>query len=116
MKIIFVDEVKTIHPPTVYFEHEYLIHHILYPSFSRLHAICLTIERDPEDLDNLEELRHLTFQESKGTREVKDIIIEVVSSSYTKPLKLWKVNIGIDDNPNLESIGDYCDEKTMTEI
>jgi hypothetical protein len=48
--------------------------------------------------------------------EVKDTIPNDVSSSYSKPLKLWKVNIGIDKHPNLASIRDYWNEQTMTEI
>jgi hypothetical protein len=48
-------------------------------------VIFLTVERDPEELEDLEEIMHPTFQESEGTREVKDTISEVVSSSYTKP-------------------------------
>jgi hypothetical protein len=83
---------------------------------ARLPVVCLTVDRNPEDLDDLEELRHLTFQESEGTREVKDTIPNDVSSSYTKPLKLWKVNIGTDEHPKLASIGDYWDEQTVTKI
>jgi hypothetical protein len=97
-------------------EHEYLLHHSLYPSSARLPVVCLTVDKDPEDPDDLEELRHLTFQESEGTREVKDTISKDVSSSYTKPLKLQKVNIGTDEHPKLASIGDYWDEQTMTKI
>jgi hypothetical protein len=48
--------------------------------------------------------------------EVKDTIPNDVSSSYSKPLKLWKVNIGIDKHPNLASIRDYWNQRTMKEI
>jgi hypothetical protein len=48
------------------------------------------------------------------TRDVKDIIFDDVSNCYFKPMKLDKVNIGIGDNPKMESIGDYWDEETMT--
>jgi len=64
----------------------------------------------------LEELRHLTFQESTGTREVQNTISSDISRLYTQPLRLRKVNIWSEDNPNMVSIGDYWDEKTMTEI
>jgi hypothetical protein len=60
-KILFDDEIKYIHPPTVFPEHEYLLHHILYPSLARLPAVFLNVDRNPEDLDDLEELRHPTF-------------------------------------------------------
>jgi hypothetical protein len=79
-------------------------------------VVCLTIDKDPKDPDDPEEQRHLTFQESEGTREVKYTISDDVSSSYTKPLKLWKFNIETYEHPKLASIGDYWDEKTMTEI
>jgi CTP:phosphocholine cytidylyltransferase-like protein len=64
----------------------------------------------------LEDLRHLTFQESTGTREVKDTISGDTNTLYTQPLKLKKVNIGSEENPKMASIGDYWDEKTMTKI
>jgi hypothetical protein len=115
-KIHFIDEVNPIHPPIVCPKHEYLIHHSLYPYLARLPAVGLTVERDPEDLDDVEELRNLTFQESEGSRGVEDTIPNDVLSSYTKPLKLWKVIIGTDEHPKLASIGDYWDEQTMTEI
>jgi hypothetical protein len=41
-----------------------------------------------EDPDDLEELRHMTFQESEGSRGVKDTIPNDFHISYTKPLKL----------------------------
>jgi hypothetical protein len=48
----------------------------------------------------------MTFQEFEGTREVNDTIPNDVSSSYTKPLKLQKFNIGIDEHPkcNIPSV------------
>jgi hypothetical protein len=77
---------------------------------------CSKVDKDPEDSEDLEELRHLTFKESPGTRIVKDTISNDVSKSYTKPLRLWKVNIGSEENPNMASIRDYYDEKTMAHI
>jgi hypothetical protein len=115
-KILFADEVKPIHPPIVCPKHEYLLHHSLYPFFAWLPMLCLTVERDPKDPDDLEELRHLAFQESEGSRGVKDTILNDVQSFYTKPLKLRKVNIGTDEHPKLTSIGDYWDEQTVIEI
>jgi hypothetical protein len=77
---------------------------------------CSKVDKDLGDPDDLEELRHLTFKESEGTRDVKDTISDGVSSSYTKPLKLQKVNIGTEEHPKMTSIGDYWDEQTVTEI
>jgi hypothetical protein len=74
---------------------------------------CSKVNTDPEDPEDLEDLRHLTFKESEGTRVVKDTISDDVSSSYTKPLKLWKINIGSEEHPKMASIGDYWDEQTM---
>jgi hypothetical protein len=77
---------------------------------------CSKVDKDPEDPEDLEELRHLTFKESTGTREVKDTLSGDTNSSYTQPLKLWKVNIESEEHPKMASIGDYWDEQTMTEI
>jgi hypothetical protein len=115
-KMLFTDEYKPKYPPTVCSEHEHLLHYSFYPSPTRVPMACSKVDKDPEDSEDLEELRHLTFKESTGTRIVKDHISDDVSSSYTKPMKLWKVNIGSEEHPKMASIGDYWDEKTMTEI
>lgn len=60
-KILFVDEVNPIHPPVVFLEHKYLLHHSLYPSPSRLPMVCFILYRNQKDIDDLEELRHLKF-------------------------------------------------------
>jgi hypothetical protein len=77
---------------------------------------CIKVDKDPEGTKDLEELIHLTFQESTGIREVYDTISSDTSISYTQPLSLYKVNIWSEEHPKMESIGDYWDEKTMTEI
>jgi hypothetical protein len=79
----------------------HLLHHNIYPSPTLLPLVYLTVDRNLEDLIDIEELRHMMFQVSKGTREVKDIIQDDFSSSYTKPLQLWEVNIGINEHPKL---------------
>jgi len=68
---------------------------------------CSKVDKDPEDSEDLEELIHLTFKESSGTSIVKDTISNDVSNSYTKPLRLWKVNIGSEEHPKIKSIGYY---------
>jgi hypothetical protein len=38
------------------------------------------------------------------------------SEAFSAPIKVNKVNIGTNDNPKMESIGDYWDEKTLERI
>jgi hypothetical protein len=59
----------------------------------KIHMACSKVDNDPENSQDLEETRHLTFKESVETRVVKDTISNDVSSSYNKPLKILKVNI-----------------------
>jgi hypothetical protein len=115
-KMFFSNEFKPKVSTYIYSEHENLLEYIFYPSPTRIPMACSKVDKDPEDPEDLEELRHLTFKESAGTREVKDTLSGDTNSSYTQPLKLWKVNIGSEEHPNMASIGDYWDEKTMTEI
>jgi hypothetical protein len=82
-----------MYPPVIYLAHEYLLQNSLYPSPTRIPMACSNIDKYSKDPKDIEELRHLTFKEYEGTKVVKDIIFDDVSSSYTKPLKLWKVNI-----------------------
>jgi hypothetical protein len=114
--MLFSNEFKPKHPLTVCFEHEHLLEYSFYPSPVRIPMVCSKVDKDPEDPEDLEELRHLTFKESTGTREVKHTLSGDTNSSYTQPLKLWKVNIRSEEHPKMASIGDYWDEKTMTEI
>jgi hypothetical protein len=116
MKMLFSTELMPKYPLTVCSKHEHLPEYNLYPSNIRIPMVCTKIDEDWGDPEELEELRHLTFQESIGTREFKDTILGDISSSYTQPLKLWKVNIGSEDHSKMESIGDCWDEQTMIEI
>ena len=34
----------------------------------------------------------------------------------TKPLKLWEVNIGMEEKPKLAKIGDYWDDETIGKV
>jgi hypothetical protein len=77
---------------------------------------CSKVNIDPKYVDDLEDIRNLNFKESEGTKAIKHTILDDVSRFYTKPLKLWKINIGIEEHPKIESIGDYWDEQTMTNI
>jgi hypothetical protein len=38
------------------------------------------------------------------------------SKVFAAPIKVKKVNFGTNDNPKMESIGDYWDEKTIEKI
>jgi hypothetical protein len=114
--MLFSIEVKPKYPLTIFSEHEHFIEYSLYPSPMRIPMACSKVDKDPEDPKDLEELRHLTFQESTRTREVKDTISGDINNSYTQPLRLQKVNIGSEEHPKMASIGDYWDEKTMTKI
>ena len=65
------------------------------------------VDKDHKYPKDLEELRHLTFQEYTVTREVKDTILGDINISCTQPLRLRKVNIGSEEHPKMVSIGDY---------
>jgi len=97
--MLFGMEFKPQHPLIVFFEHEHLLEYNLYTSLERIHMVCHKFDKDPRDPKELEELRHITFQESTRTREVKDTILDDIRNSYTQPLKLWKVNIRSEDHP-----------------
>jgi hypothetical protein len=38
------------------------------------------------------------------------------SEAFVAPIKVKKVNIGTEENPKMESIGDYWDEQTLERI
>jgi hypothetical protein len=64
------------------------------------------IEKDVENLDDLEELRNLSIKETKGSREIHNTIPSQDDSSYNHPLKLRKVNIGTTEQPKIAMVGD----------
>jgi hypothetical protein len=74
------------------------------------------IEKELEIPDDLEELRNLSIKESKGRKEIQNIIPIQTDGSYNYPLKLCKVNIGTIEKPKIAMVGDYWDEKTSQEI
>jgi hypothetical protein len=65
-RILFIDEIKPTHLAIVCPKHEYILHYILYPSLARTPMACSKVDRDHEDPNDLEELRHLKFKESEG--------------------------------------------------
>ena len=66
------------------------------------------------DEDDLNELRHLTFKETKGEQSVEDG--PITNGRKLIPLKLWKYNIGTDEKLKLALIEDYWDEESTKEI
>ena len=65
----------------------------------------------PKDDD---ELQNINILEREGSRDVAtpDILIDPMN----QPLNIRKVNIGMEENPKLVSVGDYWDEETMEKI
>jgi hypothetical protein len=61
---MFSIEFKPKYPLTVYYEHEHFLEYTLYPSPIRIPMACSKFDKDSGDPEDLEELRHLTFQES----------------------------------------------------
>ena len=54
--------------------------------------------------DNEEESRNITILESKGQHTIFGPMIE--SLDVTKTMKIWQVNIGSEEQPKLENIGE----------
>jgi hypothetical protein len=49
LKILFTDEFKPLHLPIIFPEHEYLLHHRLYPTLVQINLACSKIYEDPRD-------------------------------------------------------------------
>ena len=63
---------------------------------------------DEDDLHNIQ----ITYIE--GEREVEGPYLE--SKVFVAPIKVKKFNIGTNDNPKMESIGDNWDEKIVERV
>ena len=61
---------------------------------------CYNLSGDPDD-----DLTNINILESEGSHEVEGSGIS--SEQFVKPLKIKKVNIGLEDNPKFANIGDY---------
>ena len=72
---------------------------------------CYNLSGEPEDDD---ELRNVNILESKGSRDVA--APDIPTDPMSQPLKIRKVNIGMEENPKFDNIGDYWDDETMTQI
>jgi len=71
---------------------------------------CSKVDTEPKDLEDPEDLIHLTFKEYEGTRVVRDTMSDEVNNSYSKPLKFRKINIGSEKHPKMASMGDCWDD------
>ena len=43
-------------------------------------------------------------------------MLDILTDSMSQPLKIRKVNIGLEENPKFANIGDYWDEEIMAKI
>ena len=57
------------------------------------------------DDDDLEDLRHLYFEEKEGERDIQEE--PTIEGIHLLPLKTKKLNIRTLEKPKLVSIGDY---------
>ena len=57
---------------------------------------------------------NINILETQGSRDVAAPNISTNPMSH--PLKIRKVNIGMEENPKFASVGDYWDEDTMEHI
>ena len=69
---------------------------------------CYHVEEEALDEDDSHNIQII---EIEGEREVEGPSME--SEVFVAPIKVKKVNIGTNDNPKMESIGEYWDEKTI---
>ena len=60
---------------------------------------------DPRDVKNLE---------TEGKRDIEGLGIELPFVGH--PIKLKKVNIGTEQAPKMENVGDYWDDATISKI
>jgi hypothetical protein len=72
---------------------------------------CYHVEEEAPDEDDP---RNIQITEIEGEREVEGPSLE--SEAFVAPIKVKKFNIGMNENPKMESIGDYWDEKTLERI
>ena len=64
--------------------------------------------------DNGEDIRNINIPESEGGRTVAGPLLGMVD--VTKPMKLKEFNIGIEEQPKLDKIGDYWDDDIVGKI
>ena len=57
---------------------------------------------------------NINILEIEGSQDVKTP--DIPTDPMNQPLKIGKVNIGMEENPNSVNVGDYWDEETMAKI
>jgi hypothetical protein len=70
---------------------------------------CYNINVDEDD-----DPRDVSIVETKGQRDIERPGIEL--PFIGKPIKIKKVNIGIEQTPKLANVGDYWDNATISNI
>ena len=59
-------------------------------------------------------MQNINILEKEGSQDVTSP--NVPMDPMNRPLKIKKVNIGIEENPKFANVGDYWDEETMEKI
>ena len=72
---------------------------------------CYNLSGEPEDEDKL---RNVNIPESKGSCDVA--AIDILMNLMSQPLRIQKVNIGMEENPKFANVKDYWGEETMAKI
>ena len=72
---------------------------------------CYNLSGEPEDDD---ELWNVNILESEGTCDVA--ALDISTNSMSQPLRIRKVNIGLEENPKFDNVEDYWGEDTMAKI
>jgi hypothetical protein len=67
-------------------------------------------EEDQEE----EDPRNVQVPKTQGDHAVEGLELE--SDAYAKPLRVCKVNIGMEEKPKFENIGDYWNDETVEKI
>ena len=70
---------------------------------------CYNINADEDD-----DLRKVNITKTEGQRDVEGLGVEL--PFIGQPIKIKKVNIGIDQTPKFENVGDYWDAATIDKI
>ena len=78
---------------------------------TQLTTECYNVTSDP---NNEDDPRAINIPESKGIWDISTP--KIPSDKFKQLLEIWKVNIGMTENPKFANIVDYWDEVTMVNI
>ena len=90
---------------------------VAYPMNPHAHYHIQSMMECYKIFDNLEdddELHNIKIPETEGIQDVTAPYVP--TDPMTQPLKIKKVNIGMEENPKFSNIGYYWDEDTMEKI